>query len=182
VGTPEDPLWIRPLGTEDLSMAFAAAFQLSEKTDLTTFAKTLPEGVVLCDTKIIAGISHIEAILLQTREYWRRKQKLVRNGSIEILMRLSGQGQISEALEVSGIKDSASVAFLGLANNEKDIENLLNKFRTNFPTALQNQSLLKLDRKKASFLKRIYKLPRSFTYELLVIALQERSVLLIFSK
>jgi len=137
--------------------------------------------VVVCDTLNIAGLEHAEAILLQTREYWQRNQKLVRNGSIEILMRLSGKKQISEAVEASGIRETDSVALLGLANVE-EIPKLVEFFQTTFQNSMQDLKLLDLDREKARRLKKAHGLLASLPDKKLLIALQELSVLLIFSK
>jgi tRNA threonylcarbamoyladenosine modification (KEOPS) complex Cgi121 subunit len=178
----ENQVWLRRVGSDGLSLLFATAFKMRDKVDLTAFAKTLPEGVVLCDPKIVAGISHIEAILLQTREYWLRNQRLVKNGSIEILMRLSGKSQIMEAVEASGLKDTKAVALLGFASTEKEIQGIARGFLSTFKSASQDFRLLELNKGKAKWLKKFHELPLSLTEKELLIALQELSVLLIFSK
>jgi len=179
---PEKPLWMRQVGDGDRSICFATAFKLIQTTDLTAFAKTLPEGVVVCDTGIIAGLRHVEAILLQTREYWRRNEKLVRNGSIEILMRLSGKNQISEAVRVSKIQHTKSVGLLGLVSEIAEIDKTVARLESMYQTTSQNLKLLELDREKARRLKKLHGLPLSLSDRALQLALQELSVLLIFSK
>jgi len=176
----ENQVWLRRVGSDGLSLCFATAFKLEDKVDLTAFAKSLPEGVVLCNPKIVAGISHIEAILLQTREYWLRNQRLVHNGSIEILMRLAGKNQISEAVEASGIKNTKAVALLGLVPSEEEMENAVGEFLSAFKSARQNVRLLELNQEKAKWLKKFHNLPLSLSDKELLIALQELSVLLIF--
>ncbi len=146
---PENGLWKRQVGNGERSICFATAFILDERTDLTAYAKTLPEGVVLCDTGIIAGINHVEGILLQTREYWKRNEKLVRNGLIEILMRLSGRNQISEAVEDSKIQNTKSVALLGLVSEYAEIEESIARFQSTFKTTSQNLKLLELRSRKS---------------------------------
>ncbi len=173
---------MREIAENPSTVCFATAFRLSGKTDLTSFAKTLPEGVVLCDPGIVAGIDHVEAILLQTREYWKRNERLVRNGSIEILMRLSSRGQISEAVEASGIKSANSVALLGLVTTVLEVQNVIDRFLSVFGSVVQDMNLLRLDRQKASKLKKYHGLPSSLSKEDLQVALEERSVLLMFSK
>jgi tRNA threonylcarbamoyladenosine modification (KEOPS) complex Cgi121 subunit len=173
---------MQQVGNGERSICFATAFKLEERKDLTSYAKTLPEGVVLCDTGIIAGINHVEAILLQTREYWKRNEKLVRNGSIEILMRLSGRNQISEAVKDSKIQSSKSVALLGLLPEKAEIEKIVADFQSKFKTTSQNLKFLELDREKARRLKKLHRLPVSLSERELQVALQELSVLLIFSK
>jgi tRNA threonylcarbamoyladenosine modification (KEOPS) complex Cgi121 subunit len=180
--TARDKLWIRQAGTGEKSICFATAFRLDRKRDLTSFAKALPEGVVLCDTGIIAGLEHLEAILLQTREYWQRNERLVRNGSIEILMRLSAEKQISDAVEASKIQATDSVTLLGLADKVEEISKFIELFQTTFQNYSQDLRLLDLDREKARHLKGAHGLLASSPDKKLLIALQELSVLLIFSK
>ncbi len=175
----ENNIWTRKAGA---SLCFATAFRLKQKSDLTSFAKTLPNGVVLCDAGIVAGLDHVEAILLQTLEYWTRDERLVRNGSIEILMRLSGKSQISEAIGASHIQSTDSVALLGLLSNGEDVLEAVNRFQTNFSTATLDSKLLELNRRKAKLLKKDHGLPASLPDKDLLVALQELSVLLIFSK
>jgi tRNA threonylcarbamoyladenosine modification (KEOPS) complex Cgi121 subunit len=138
--------------------------------------------VVICDSGIIAGIEHVESILLETKEHWKRNEKLVRNGSIEILMRLTCKSQITEAIEASGIKEANSVALLGLLSSENDVKKTVNEFMSEVETTGQDLKFLEIDRQKASKLKRLHKLPNNLTKDQLQIALQEKSVLLIFSK
>jgi tRNA threonylcarbamoyladenosine modification (KEOPS) complex Cgi121 subunit len=172
---------MRQVGNGERSICFATAFILDERKDLTAYAKTLPEGVVICDTGIIGGINHVEAILLQTKEYWKRNEKLVRNGSIEILMRLSARNQISEAVKDSKIQKSKSVALLGLSE-KTEIEKIISRFQSTFKTTSQNLKLLELNREKSRRLKKLHGLPVSLSDGALQVALQELSVLLIFSR
>ncbi len=175
-------IWLRRVDGELNSVLFATSFSLPTRTDLSGYVKTLPEGVVICDSGIIAGIEHVESILLETKEHWKRNEKLVRNGSIEILMRLTCKSQITEAIEASGIKEANSVALLGLLSSENDVKKTVNEFVSEVETTGQDLKFLEIDRQKASKLKRLHKLPNNLTNDQLQIALQEKSVLLIFSK
>lgn len=178
----KQPVWNRRLGTDKWCICFASSFKLDSERDLSEFARSLPEGVVLCDPGMIAGLQHVETVLLQTREYWKRGQKLVRNGSIEILMRLVCRSQISEAVEASGIKRSSSVAILGLVSNQSEVENQIENFSSIYGSGKQDISLIEMNRQKRTRLKKFHKLPGSFSDDQVRVALQEMSVLLNFSK
>jgi tRNA threonylcarbamoyladenosine modification (KEOPS) complex Cgi121 subunit len=179
-GTDNSPsIWFRAL---EARSCFATAFRLDKALDFTRFAKSLPEGVVLCDPRLIAGVEHVEAVLLQTAEYWKRNERLVRNGSIEILMRLSCRGQIEEAIKASGIQNTDRVALLGLVSSLEEAEKLVQQFILEYEPSASEVSLLELNRTKAMNLKPLHSLPSSLSDRDLQIALQERSVLLIFSK
>lgn len=181
-----DPIiWFRRVGEEksSLSTCFAAAFTIGgKKLDLSSFAKTLPEGVVICDPALIAGLEHVEEILLQTREYWRRNERIAKNGSIEILMRLTGESQISEALKASGIKEAKSAAILGLVSSKQQAEEIIQRFSSTFERVISNPRLLELNQEKSRRLKKFHGLPDRLSDEQLQVALEEKSVFLIFSR
>lgn len=181
----EPAIWSRRVGGEkdSLAVCFATSFTIgTKKQDLTSFAKTLPEGVVICDPALIAGVEHVEAVLLHTREYWRRNERIAKNGSIEILMRLTGKSQISEALEASGIRKAKSVAMLGLVSSEEAAEEILARLTSTFKSAVIDRRLIDLDPAKSGRLKKFHGLPDTLSDQELQIALEEKSVLLIFSR
>jgi len=131
---------------------------------------------------MIAGIEHVEAILIQTKEYFDRNERLVRNGSLDILMRITCQKQISEAISASKITNTETVAILGLVNSENEIESSIERLCSICKTVTSDNSLLELNKEKATKLKRFHRLPSSLSRGKLQIALQERSILLMFSK
>jgi tRNA threonylcarbamoyladenosine modification (KEOPS) complex Cgi121 subunit len=131
---------------------------------------------------MIAGIEHVEAILIQTKEYFDRNERLVRNGSLDILMRITCQKQISEAISASKIANTETVAILGLVNSEKDIESAIYRLYSTCKAAITDNSLLELNKEKATKLKQFHQLPGTLSRERLQTALQERSILLMFSK
>ncbi|HXQ92850.1 MAG TPA: KEOPS complex subunit Cgi121, partial [Nitrososphaerales archaeon] len=174
--------WSRRIGKHGETLCFAIAFDLGRRYDLTAVAKEFPEGVVLCNPGLIAGIGHLEEILLQTKEYWDRNQRIVRNGSLEILMRITCQRQISEAIVASQIADTETVALLGFVASENEIEASIERLYSACKSIVTDNSLLDLTREKASKLRRFHRLPSSLPLDKLQTALQERSILLIFSK
>jgi tRNA threonylcarbamoyladenosine modification (KEOPS) complex Cgi121 subunit len=174
--------WTREIGPSSETICFATAFKLKEKSDLTEYARSLPQGIIVSDSDIVAGLDHIEAVLLQTHQYWKRNLKIARNGSIEILMRLSCKKQIADAVLASAIKNTDSVALLGFAKDGIELERLIDDFRSTWNPVKQDIGLLNLSREKAALLKKFHGLPASMSKKRLQVALEEMSVLLIFSK
>jgi tRNA threonylcarbamoyladenosine modification (KEOPS) complex Cgi121 subunit len=174
--------WSRKIGKHGETLCFAIAFDLGRPYDLTVVAKESSEGVVLCNPGLIAGIGHLEEILLQTKEYWDRNQRIVRNGSLEILMRITCQRQISEAIVASQIADTRSVALLGLVASDKEVEASIERLYSTCRSIVTDNSLLEFTKEKATKLRRFHRLPSSLPLDKLQTALQERSILLIFSK
>ena len=174
--------WSRLIESDRKIVCFGTGLRLGGSYDLASYARSLPEGIVLCDPKLIAGTEHLEAVLLQTAEYWKRNQRLVRNGSIEILMRLACKSQITEAVKASNISDTDKVALVGLASSQKQVEKLIQDLLSEYVSAKIDPDLLRLGVGKARSLKKLHGLPSWLTNGQLQTALQEKSVLLIFSK
>jgi len=97
-------------------------------------------------------------------------------------MRLTCRSQIANAIEISGIKETNSVALLGLVSSEIEVDNLVKTFLIKFEQANQDLELLAMNGEKAKKLKKIHGFSSALTRDQLLAALQERSVLLIFSK
>jgi len=174
--------WSHQVDTDGkLSVCFATAFRFANYLNLTSTAKNLPEGTVICNPRLIAGLEHVEAVLLQTREYWKRDERLARNGSIEILMRISCSSQISEALEASALNNVNKIALLGLTSSLKEADRIVKRFQSEPYLAVASPDLLGVDERKAIWLKKFHGLPQNLSDNQLRVALQERSVLLIFS-
>jgi tRNA threonylcarbamoyladenosine modification (KEOPS) complex Cgi121 subunit len=151
-----DNVWLWRIEPEgDFSVCFATAFALKEKKDLTETVKSLPEGVVICNPRIVAGMEHVQAILLQTKEYWKRDERLARNRSIEILLRLCCRGQISEAVDASGIKETDEVALLGFVASEAEAKQISDKFERDFQ-ASPDLELLSLTPEKSAWLSHFH--------------------------
>jgi len=180
-----EEIWVRRIGADEegLPVCFATSFRIGgERLDLRSFARTLPEGIAICNPDLIAGIKHVETILIQTREYWKRNERIAKNGSIEILMRLTGRSQISEAVEASGVNEMRAVAMFGLVSSEAVLSNMVERFSSAFETAVIDHHLLELSPSKSKRLKKFHRLPGSISDRELQIALGEKSVLLIFSR
>lgn len=161
---------------------FLSAFELGSFHDLRTVAKQLPEGVVICSPNLVAGEEHIMGILNQAETSWTQNISLARNRSIELLMRITCRNQISEAVIISGLTRIKDIAMFGLVN-DINAENSARKIIEEYSGHLnRNDDLLLLNKKKELYLKRLHKLPGDFTAIQLLVALKEKSVLLVFAK
>ena len=174
--------WIRSIPAEKEVFGFAAGFEFDRQENLTDFAKRLPEGTVVCDSRLIAGVDHLESILLQASEYWKRGEFLARNRSIDLLMRISCRGQISEAVRLADNENRNSVVLWGLAKSRGEIEKAVELLTGSFRGARRNDRLIDLTKEKESYLKQIHSLPKSIIKAQLLVTLKERSLLLIFSR
>jgi tRNA threonylcarbamoyladenosine modification (KEOPS) complex Cgi121 subunit len=160
--------------------AFCRGYHFSHQTDLRKVVSQFPQGIVACSAFFVAGREHIDSLLVQTAEYWSRGFLVARNKSIDLLMRVTCQTQISKAIDASGIEKSRDVALFGLANNTCEIrfvESLITE-----SGGIRNDRLLNLNPKKVRFLKEIHSLPAWLQSERIANLLQEKAAILVFSK
>ncbi|HVB11579.1 MAG TPA: KEOPS complex subunit Cgi121 [Nitrososphaerales archaeon] len=167
---------------EDDTFGFQMAYQMEGTFDVRSASKKLLEGVIICSPKLIAGQDHIDAILSQAKEYWLRNETLARNKSIDLLMRITCQRQISDALVASGISNADALAIFGLVKTESEIKDAVEIIRSVAKDMKRSDNLLSLDNEKQKFLQKFHKLPRWLSKDQLVVALKEKSVLLVLSK
>jgi tRNA threonylcarbamoyladenosine modification (KEOPS) complex Cgi121 subunit len=168
------------LENETMFFAFESAYRLPKPMDLREFTTWLPEGVVVTSPYLIAGKDHIRSVIIQTAEHWVRGISLARNKSIDLLMKVTSQDQISKALRASGIDSCKEVALFGLTNNQEQIEtshNLIKRLG-----GLRDDTLLDLDFEKVAFLKGFHSLPSWIEKDSIPKLLQEKSALLVFSR
>jgi tRNA threonylcarbamoyladenosine modification (KEOPS) complex Cgi121 subunit len=158
------------------------AYKLNGIFDLRSTARSLPEGVVVCDIEIIAGPEHIEGVLKQAAEYWDRNETLAKNRSIDLLMRITCKKQIIEAVSASGLSRTGAVAIFGYVGDESHIEKSEESIRTLAKDSEEKEELLSPGQERQNHLKEFHKLPGWLSKDQLLIALKEKSVLLIFAK
>jgi tRNA threonylcarbamoyladenosine modification (KEOPS) complex Cgi121 subunit len=159
-----------------------ACFDLDREFDLTSIARTLPEGIVICSPMLVAGREHIDGILNQAEALWFKGAALARNKSIDLLMRITCRNQISDAIALSGLSWTASLAMFGLVNSVDEVRDA-EKSVSSFAGRLErNDRSLLLDAKKMDYLKKLHSLPENLSADQIVVALKEKSVLLVFSK
>lgn len=171
-------LWHLQDAVEEIS--FGAGFWFDEPKDLTQVAKDLEEGISICASKFIAGPRHLKNVLYQASEYWRRGKRLARNPSIDLLMRVLCQSQISKAVELSQVSFAREIAVFGISKQPSSLEGV-------FDTLVKvggkgNDKLLEITVQKAKFLKEFHGLPNACNEDQICDLLVEKSALLVFSK
>lgn len=159
---------------------FRSAYHFSRETDLRNVVSQFPEGVVACSSSFVAGKEHVDSLLAHSAESWARYTFLAHNRSIDLLMRITCQRQISKAVDASGIRSSRDVALFGLANEVSQISFAETLMKSSGGS--RDDSLLELDAKKIRFLKEFHSLPIWVETERIPQLLQEKSAILVFSK
>jgi tRNA threonylcarbamoyladenosine modification (KEOPS) complex Cgi121 subunit len=163
-------------------IGFMMGFRLNEAIDLQSVATRFPEGIVLCNPDLVAGTDHIMGVLNQAKEYWQRDESLARNRSIDLLMRITCKKQIAEAVASSRISKTNFVAIFGFAKTRTQIEKSEEIIRSIAKSSERDDEILSMNKKKLEYLKEFHKLPKWFDEAQLLIALNEKSVLLAFAK
>ncbi len=161
-------------------LGFGRAYRFSRETDLREVARQLPEGISVCSPSFIAGGVHLESVLVQSAECWSRRIFLARNRSIDLLMRVTCQDQISKALQASAIGNCREVALFGLARDSSDVavaDGMIQKLG-----GVRDDRLLHLDSNKAQFLRHFHSLPSLVEDDKIPELLQEKSAILVFAR
>lgn len=171
-----------PVAVSSEKIEFMMSFKLNEQVDLHSTAKSCPEGIVLCSPVLIAGSGHIEGILSQAKEYWTRGEALARNKSIDLLMRITCKKQILEAVDSSGLSNAESVAIFGYADGKGQIEKSIEAIRLLANGLERCDELLGMSEKKGAYLRKFHTLPKWMNDDQVVVALKEKSALLVFVK
>ena len=166
--------------SEGIPVGFAFAFEFARETDLRPLSLSFDEGVAICAAKCIGGVEHALRITRQAHESWRRGIFLARNRSIDLLMRLTCQSQISTALSISGLNKIKEVALVGVANDRNAIDGQSSLLLC--AGAPRKDSLLNLSEDKKEYLKKIHKLPMKCSDSQLLGFLEEKAALLALSK
>ena len=164
---------------------FAAAWKLGRMKDLSTITRSLPDGVAIFSPSICAGPLHLRGVLEQALQSRNRGNGmlLARNSAIDLLMRLTCQSQIKEAMRVSGIASTNSLGAFGFADEESKISLLLDRVKSALGTAVcEDYSLLGVDSKKIRYLRELHSIPGSVPDGSIVNYLLESSALLCLSK
>ena len=99
-----------------------------------------------------------------------------------LLMRITCQKQIADAVIASGISKTDAVAIFGFVKNESQINSIIEIIRSVAKDMKRGDDLLSLDREKQNYLETFHKLPRWLSKDHLLVALKEKSVLLALAK
>ena len=163
-------------------LGFMMAFELARTMDMRRIVEQIPESVVVCTPKIIAGPEHVSAVLSQAQESSKRGISLARNRSIDMLMRITCRKQISEAIALSEVAKTDRLTVFGLVPNQSivnDVQGILNNEADEFN---RSDGLILLTKDKAAYLKKLHGLSESLTDDQLLVALKEKSALLVLDR
>jgi tRNA threonylcarbamoyladenosine modification (KEOPS) complex Cgi121 subunit len=165
------------------SVGFTAAWGLSSVGSFTKATKLLPEGAVLFSPSLVAGLIHLQGVLVQAGHSWFRGTQLARNRSIDLLMRLTIRHQISEAVELSCIENTRRIAIAGLADDEQAAMSITKLFESRIVSPSQRRdSLLDMTLAKANFIRKLHSIPSRCRDSQIPSFLLESSALLALSK
>ena len=181
----ENKIWqIDPTGkSSNKRIGFAAAWKLCAKRDLSSMTRNLPDSVAIFSTEISAGQAHLKGVLVQASESSDRGITLARNSAIDLLMRLTCQSQIKEAMRVSDISSTQEVGAFGFVVQNENIDSKIEKVEAILgDISDRDDLLLDMSNAKAEYLKKLHSIPQSFTDSQVVDFLLEKSSLLCFSK
>ncbi len=76
------------------------------------------KDIQLVDSRLVASLGHIEFAASQAEKAFERNENISNDPLIEVLLRMSGQRQISKALEMFGLKDSKEVVLISKQDPE----------------------------------------------------------------
>ena len=100
--------------------------------------------IQLMDAKAIAGKKHLEHGIIHAIKSFERGENLAKDLGIEILLRTSGQRQISKAFNILGLKEekmNIAIVMIGCLN--ETIDSLNNMFERNDNVLESDESILK---------------------------------------
>lgn len=135
---------------------------------------------MLCSAKIVFGPEHAREILIQAAESWSRDLPLARNKSIDLLMRISCQSQITEAIKASELEKSRDIALLGLVKTVSEIQHIERGLFSK--GAKRKDSVILPNKRKENSLRKLHDFPESVSKDQLSYLLAEKAALLILDK
>ena len=89
--------------------------------------------IQILDPTLLISVKQLQSAIYHTEKSFENKRNIARTKANELLIRLAGKRQISNALNLLGIKDSSQyllvIAFgATLENNKKELEKLVEQF------------------------------------------------------
>lgn len=100
--------------------------------------------IQLMDAKAIAGKKHLEHGVIQAINAFEREENLAKDLGIEILLRTSGQRQISKAFNILGLKEeSMDIAVVLINCLNETVDSLNDMFDRNDGVLEADESILK---------------------------------------
>ncbi len=131
------------------------------------FGNDHPDVVIqIINAKFVAGLDHVRKIAFQVLTDIQKKNLLVQKEDLHLLMKITCQDQIEQAIKVGGLAGSIDVVVIGLGKKRDidDVDQTLNKL---FGTDSNEVILLVPARQK--FLMSFHKIPRD-----LILSLEKR--------
>ncbi|MGB9729532.1 MAG: KEOPS complex subunit Cgi121 [Thermoprotei archaeon] len=121
--------------------------------------------IQLIDADIVASLHHLIAAIIRTERSFHSKRNISHKKHVELLLRLCGTRQISDAIKIAGIKpDSVNVILICYGKTEcPHVKTILNMIDGD----LEN-NILYLNKEKRNKLIKIYNLPSSISDEDLI--------------
>ncbi len=138
-------------------LGFCSGYKFTTTKNLKEAAANFPQGIAICSSQLVAGASHVEWILRQAAESWVAGLSLANNKSIDLLMRISCQRQITKALEASSLGNVSEVVVFGLCKSQGSLDTVEEKLIE--LGGLPNDNIINHDQKRLKFLKEFHGLP-----------------------
>ena len=110
------------------------------------------KDIQLLDPKLVAGREHIEFAASQAEKAFKRNENISNDPLIEIMVRMSGQRQISKAFEMFGLNDSKKAVLI----SKKEVRDLL---KNNGWTI--DEQILEIDEEKIERIKESFEITTS---------------------
>ena len=114
----------------------SASLEIDLLFDFLKERSTAETVLQVLDPTLIISVKQLQSAIYHTEKSFKNKRNIARTKGNELLIRLAGKRQISNALKLFGIKDSSQylliIAFgAKLENNKKEINKLVEKFGIN---------------------------------------------------
>ncbi len=147
---------------------FIQGIKLHSKIDINQFKEILDkinneERVVqLIDANAVASLHHLISAILRTERAFLSKRNISHKKHVELLLRLCGTRQISNAIEIAGLKNNITNILLVCYGKDAQLyfESIIKMIDGDF-----NDNIFLIDENKRQFLIKIYNLRPNISSE-----------------
>lgn len=127
-----------------------------------------PKVVIqIIDAKFVAGIDHVSKIAFQVLKDIQRKNLLAQKEELHLLMKMTCQDQIDQAIKVGGLQNGSLDVVVIALGKKKDTEKVSQTLSELFGS--ETNSIIHLQHSREKFLMSFHKIPRD-----LIIRLEKR--------
>ena len=133
-------------------------FEISSYDDLhkELLKNTLMLEVQMVDTHKILNVDHIYFATLYALKAFKNRKNISKNLAMEMLLYISGQGQIKNAIKIFGLtKGKMNVALIVIGERKKDLDFFLISLKDKYDFKIK-KSLIESSRKKIENIKLIF--------------------------